>query len=75
MSASCLLQGREKNVGFCRFVVKTTCVFAVKTAKNGSKHGARMVQPWYGLGAEKVNKNQDDTSGRYNFFCCRPLPL
>jgi len=42
-------------------VVKTTCVFAVKTGKNGSKHGARMVQPWYGLGAENVNRNPDDT--------------
>ncbi len=53
-AASCLLQGREKNIGLCRFIVKNTCIFAAKKAKSWSDLGARMVQPWYGLGAEKI---------------------
>ncbi len=33
-AASCLLQGREKNIGLCRFIVKNTCIFAAKKAKS-----------------------------------------
>jgi len=49
-----LHQGREKNTGFCGPAVKTTCVFAAKKAKFRSGLGARMVQPWYGLGAAEM---------------------
>jgi len=45
---------REKTIGFCVFEVKTTCVFTSKNVKSRSGLGARMVQPWYGLGASKV---------------------
>jgi hypothetical protein len=54
MLASCLLQGGDKNTGWYGFMVKTDCVFTPKTAKNRSKDGARMVQPWYGLGTAMI---------------------
>jgi hypothetical protein len=49
-----LLQGREKNIGLCRFIIKNTYIFAAKKAKFWSGLGARKMQPWYGLGTEKV---------------------
>jgi len=45
-----LHQGGEKNAGFCGPGVKTTSVFAAKTAKTGSEDGAALVRTWYGEG-------------------------
>ncbi|GEM_PF-5641765 len=68
MSASCLHQGRDKKVGFCRFIVKITSVFAVKKAKSWSRVGARMEQSWSEDGAALV-RTWCSHARSYLFFC------